>query len=83
MACINPNDPKFKEILARVGNPLLAEIEFEKLTTEEIKPGVQESYEISYKNLLNLKPSTEITEEDWDNLTPEEQNELIQQTKNC
>ena len=30
MACINPNDPGFKEILARVENPLLAEIEFEK-----------------------------------------------------
>ena len=30
MACINPNDPGFKEILARVENPILAEIEFEK-----------------------------------------------------
>jgi hypothetical protein len=30
MACINPNDPKFQEILARVGNPILAEIEFNK-----------------------------------------------------
>jgi len=30
MACINPNDPEFLKILARVGNPILAEIEFDK-----------------------------------------------------
>jgi hypothetical protein len=30
MACINPNDPAYQEILARVGNPILAEIEFDK-----------------------------------------------------
>jgi hypothetical protein len=30
MACINPNDLGFKEVLAKVGNPILAEIEFEK-----------------------------------------------------
>jgi hypothetical protein len=30
MACINPNDPAFQQILARVGNPILAEIEYEK-----------------------------------------------------
>ena len=29
MACVNPNDPLFKGILDRVGNPLLAEIEFD------------------------------------------------------
>ncbi len=33
MACINPNDPAYQEILARVGNPILAEIEFDKQTT--------------------------------------------------
>ena len=35
MACINPNDPIFKEILARVGNPILAEIEFDQMTEPE------------------------------------------------
>ena len=31
MSCVNPNDPRFKEILQQVGNPLLAEIEFDRL----------------------------------------------------
>ena len=35
MACVNPNDPTFKEILARVGNPILAEIEFDEMTEPE------------------------------------------------
>jgi hypothetical protein len=35
MACINPNDPAYQEILARVGNPILAEIEFDKQTPSE------------------------------------------------
>jgi hypothetical protein len=30
MACINPNDARFQEILGRVENPLLAELEFEQ-----------------------------------------------------
>jgi hypothetical protein len=30
MACINPNDPSYQKILTRVGNPILAEIEFDK-----------------------------------------------------
>lgn len=42
MACINPNDPKFKSLLAKVGNPLLAEIEFDKV--QQIKPGVDELF---------------------------------------
>lgn len=31
MACINPNNPEFKAILQRVGNPLLAEVEFDQI----------------------------------------------------
>ena len=31
MACINPNSPEFKAALERTGNPLLAEIEVDKL----------------------------------------------------
>lgn len=31
MACINPNSPEFKTALERTGNPLLAEIEVDKL----------------------------------------------------
>lgn len=30
MACINPSDPRFQEILQRVENPLLAELEYER-----------------------------------------------------
>lgn len=30
MACVNPNDSNFKEVLKKVRNPILAEIEFEK-----------------------------------------------------
>lgn len=37
MACINPNSPEFKEILLKVNNPLLAEIEMDKsITTDDI-----------------------------------------------
>ena len=47
MACINPNDPRFQEILKRVNNPLLAEIEYDK----EMSEGVQsvKSTQISKK----------------------------------
>lgn len=38
MSCINPNDPKFKSLLEKVGNPLLAELEFDKI--EQVKPDV-------------------------------------------
>lgn len=34
MACVNPNDPRFQEILKRVENPLLAEIEYDKQMSE-------------------------------------------------
>jgi len=30
MACVNPNAPEFREILERIGNPLLAEIEHDR-----------------------------------------------------
>ena len=36
MACINPNDPKYKEILERVDNPILAELEFDRLYPSEL-----------------------------------------------
>jgi hypothetical protein len=52
----------------------------EERVEEEI---IEPSFEISYKRLLNLKPSTDITEEDWRSLTPEEQNQLIDQAQNC
>ena len=38
MACINPNDPAYQEILARVGNPILAEIEYDKQIAKETVP---------------------------------------------
>ena len=34
MVCINPNDSLFKEILKNQPNPLLAELEYEKLQTD-------------------------------------------------
>ena len=51
MACINPNSPEFKEILSKVNNPLLAEIEMDKGTlpiTQEMpgntnNPTIQEA----------------------------------------
>jgi hypothetical protein len=30
MACVNPNAPEYREILERVGNPLLAELEYDR-----------------------------------------------------
>jgi len=35
MSCINPNNPIFLNILKKVGNPILAEIEYTKLTKED------------------------------------------------
>ena len=35
MACVNPNDPFYKEILKKTGNPILAELEFDKLFSNE------------------------------------------------
>jgi hypothetical protein len=66
MSCINPNNPQFKEILAKVGNPLLAEMEFNKLNTEDVKINstifeqnpnitekeIQDIYD-NYANLMN------------------------------
>jgi hypothetical protein len=36
MACVNPNNPQFKELLSRLGNPLLAELEFDELTSPKL-----------------------------------------------
>ena len=48
MACINPNDPAFQEILARVGNPILAELEFDKQNiSEEIKSSIASPEKLS------------------------------------
>lgn len=30
MSCVNPNAPEFREILERVDNPLLAELEYDR-----------------------------------------------------
>jgi len=37
----------------------------------------------SYENFLNLKPNSNITLQDWNRLSPEEQETLIYQAKNC
>ncbi len=56
MACVNPNDLGFKEILTRIENPLLAEIEFEKQQSEAMiqKEGT-ESSTASTKTLALIK----------------------------
>jgi hypothetical protein len=46
MICINPNTKEFKDILAQVGDPLAAEIEYNKqYGTSAIKSGVQELFD--------------------------------------
>jgi hypothetical protein len=47
MSCVNPNDPEFKRLLAITGNPLLAEIEFNKRENLEkgFDTGVSELFE--------------------------------------
>jgi hypothetical protein len=46
MICINPNTKEFKDILAQVGDPLAAEIEYNKqYSASAIKPGVEELFE--------------------------------------
>ena len=54
MACINPNSPEFKEILSKVNNPLLAEIEMDKSisTNDEIliEKDVSSNNDISINN---------------------------------
>jgi hypothetical protein len=52
----------------------------ESNSTQKIK---SEEIETNYKNFINLKPSSSLTEEDWNELTPEEKEMLINQTKNC
>jgi len=62
MSCINPNNPAFQTILRRVGNPLLAEVEFTKLTNEDfvIQNGgtfvnvPEEERQKIYENYINL-----------------------------
>jgi hypothetical protein len=45
MICINPNTKEFKDILAQVGDPLAAEIEYNKqYGASAIKPGVEELF---------------------------------------
>ena len=59
MACVNPNDPRFLEILQQVGNPLLAEIEFDKLYPFEeeriadLESRMFEEPKISIKKILS------------------------------
>jgi len=53
MSCINPNDPKFKSLLARVGNPLLAELEFDKDVTQEDSEKVDKIFK-KYPELARL-----------------------------
>jgi hypothetical protein len=46
MTCINPNSKEFKDILAQVGDPLDAEIEYNKqYGASAIKPGVEELFD--------------------------------------
>ena len=52
--CVNPNNPEFQKILKEIGNPLLAEIEFDKrFPSNEIKEGVDFVFE-SNPELANV-----------------------------
>lgn len=53
MICVNPNTKEFKEILAQVGDPFEAEVEYVKRYGAEIKPGVSELFE-SNPELANI-----------------------------
>jgi hypothetical protein len=37
MACVNPNDPLYIELLAKLGNPLIAELEYNDQINNEVK----------------------------------------------
>jgi len=52
MACITPNDPRFKELLAKVRNPLLAELEHDK----EMSLGTSDVAQVK-KNIADNLPS--------------------------
>lgn len=63
MSCVNPNDPRFKEILQQVGNPLLAEIEFDKLYPEAEVPSnykVDERVEEKYFSDSTIKRTSDV-----------------------
>ncbi len=62
MACVNPNDPLFKEILDRVENPLLAEIEFDFVNEgeQEIKLSMDAPTTVA-STIFELEP--DITDE--------------------
>ena len=57
MACINPNDPGFREILARVGNPLIAAMEFD----EQVAPNAPVSDELSLYLADQIKKNFGVT----------------------
>lgn len=49
MSCINTNDPRFKEILAKVGNPLLAQIQFQKELDQAAQAAVSTEFDLADK----------------------------------
>lgn len=62
MACVNPNDPLFKEILSRVDNPLLAELEFDFVnkSEQEVKLSMDAPVTVA-STIFDLEP--DITDE--------------------
>jgi hypothetical protein len=62
MACVNPNDPLFKEILNRVENPLLAELEFDFVNEgeQEVKLSMDAPVTVA-STIFELEP--DITDE--------------------
>jgi hypothetical protein len=53
MACITTNDPRFKELLAKLRNPLIAELEYDK----EISIGTSDVAQIKKNIADNLPPA--------------------------
>jgi hypothetical protein len=85
MACVNPNDPRFLEILQQVGNPLLAEIEFDKLYPfEEERIADMESRMFEEPNNVYVPLSEEhrqLLESAKENLNPVEADRVEQMLK--
>jgi hypothetical protein len=60
MSCVNPNNPEFKRLLAITGNPLLAEIEFNK--RENLEKGFDTDLDKKLRDTLqSLYPEIQLS----------------------
>ena len=72
MACINPNSPEFKEILLKVNNPLLAEIEMDKsISTNDTNPTDSNTSALENKLIDGFLKDFNITATEYESLKTE------------